>query len=160
MRRQTRRRCSTVRRERVPRCISPARRTDYQCALPADAIRPIESKAVKAISILSLDRSPTLPTLASAHEQGLTNFTASVWSAFFFPKDTPAAIIRRLNEPTVATLETPGMQAKLQRTGVTAVAPTRRSPEYLRQFVESEIAKWAAVTKAAGISIAGAVARP
>jgi len=42
----------------------------------------------------------------------------------------------------------------------TAVAPARRSPEYLRQFVESEIAKWAAVTKAAGISAAGAAARP
>jgi tripartite-type tricarboxylate transporter receptor subunit TctC len=137
-----------------------AGRTDYQCALPADAMPQIESKTVKAISILSLDRSPTLPTLASAHEQGLTNFTASVWSAFFFPKGTPAAIVRQLNEATVATLETPGVRAKLQAMGATVVAPVRRSPEYLRQFVESEIEKWAAVIKAAGISVAGAAARP
>ncbi len=137
-----------------------AGRTDYQCALPADAMPQIESNTVKAISILSLDRSPILPTLASAHEQGLTNFTASVWSAFFFPKGTPAAIVRQLNEATVATLETPGVQTKLQAMGATVVAPARRSPEYLRQFVESEIAKWAAVIKAAGITVAGAAARP
>ena len=137
-----------------------AGRTDYQCALPADAMPQIASKTVKAISILSLDRSPTLPTLASAHEQGLTNFTASVWSAFFFPKGTPAAIVRKLNEATVATLETPGVQTKLRDMGATVVAPMRRSPEYLRHFVESEIAKWAAVIKAAGISAAGAAERP
>jgi tripartite-type tricarboxylate transporter receptor subunit TctC len=137
-----------------------AGRTDYQCALPADAIPQIESKTVKVISILSLDRSPTLPTLASAHEQGLTNFTASVWNGFFFPKGTPAAIVRKLNEATVATLETAEVQTKLQKMGAKIVAPARRSPEYLRQFVESEIAKWAAVIKAAGISAAGTAARP
>jgi tripartite-type tricarboxylate transporter receptor subunit TctC len=137
-----------------------AGRTDYQCVPPADAMPQIASKTVKAISILSLDRSPTLPTLASAHEQGLTNFTAAVWSGFFFPKGTPAAIVRKLNEATVATLETPGVQTKLQDMGATVVAPARRSPEYLQQFVESEIAKWAAVIKAAGISASGAEARP
>jgi len=137
-----------------------AGRTDYQCALPADAMPQIASKTVKPISILSLDRLPTLPTLASAHEQGLTNFTTSVWGAFFFPNGTPAAIVRQLNEATIATLETPGVQKKLQEMGVTAIAPARRSPEYLRQFVESEIAKWAAVIKAAGISAAGAATRP
>jgi tripartite-type tricarboxylate transporter receptor subunit TctC len=130
-----------------------AGRTDYQCALPTDAIPQIESKTVKAISILSLDRLPTLPTLASAHEQGLTNFAASTWGAFFFPKGTPAEIVRKLNEATVATLEMPGVQTKLRDMGATVVAPARRSPEYLRQFVESEIAKWAAVIKAAGISV-------
>jgi tripartite-type tricarboxylate transporter receptor subunit TctC len=132
-----------------------AGRTDYQCALPADAVPQIASKTVKAISILSLDRSPTLPTLASAHEQGLTNFTAAAWSGFFFPRGTPAAIVRKLNEATVATLETPGVQTRLQDMGATVVAPARRSPEYLQQFVDSEIAKWAAVIKTAGISASG-----
>ncbi len=111
-----------------------AGRTDYQCALPADAMPQIASKTVKAIS--------------------------SVWSAFFFPKGTPAAIVRQLNEATVATLETPGVQTKLHGMGAAVVTPARRSPEYLRQFVESEIAKWAAVIKAAGISVAGAATRP
>jgi tripartite-type tricarboxylate transporter receptor subunit TctC len=129
-----------------------AGRTDYQCALPADARPQIESKAVKAIATLSLDRSPALPLLSSSHEQGLPNFTASTWNAFFFGKGTPAPLVQRLNEATVATLESPGVRTKLQDMGATVVAPARRSPEYLQHFVESEIAKWAAVIKAAGIS--------
>ena len=137
-----------------------AGRTDYQCALPGDAVPQIDAKTVKAISIFSLDRSPTLPTLASAHEQGLTDFAASVWSAFFLPKGTPTAIVRKLNEAAIATLDTPSVQAKLKEIGVTPVAPSRRSPQYLRTFVETEIVKWAAVIKAAGISAAGSASSP
>jgi tripartite-type tricarboxylate transporter receptor subunit TctC len=37
-------------------------------------------------------------------------------------------------------------------TGNDLVAPERRSPAYLQRFVESEIEKWAAVIKAAGVS--------
>lgn len=129
-----------------------AGRTDYQCALPADARPQVESKTVKAIAMLSSHRSPALPMLPSAHEQGLSNFAASTWNAFFFAKGTPMTIVRRLNEATVTTLETPGVRTKLQDMGATVVAPARQSPEYLQHFVESEIAKWAAVIKAAGIS--------
>jgi hypothetical protein len=48
------------------------------------------------------DRSLVLPDLASAHEQGLKNFEVDNWHAFFLPKGTPAAIIRKLNEAIVA----------------------------------------------------------
>jgi tripartite-type tricarboxylate transporter receptor subunit TctC len=129
-----------------------AGRTDYQCALPADARPQIESKTVKAIVTLSVDRSPALPMLPSSREQELPNFTASTWNAFFFTQGTSAPIVRLLNEATVATLESPGVRTKLQDMGATVVAPARRSPEYLRRFVESETAKWATVVKAAGIS--------
>jgi tripartite-type tricarboxylate transporter receptor subunit TctC len=129
-----------------------AGRTDYQCALPADAVPQITSRTVKAISILSRDRSSTLPALASAREQGLTDLAASVWNGLFLPRGTPAPIVRKLNEVTIETLETPAVQAKLQEMGATVVAPDRRSPEYLGKFVASEIVKWAAVIKGAGLS--------
>src|SRR4029077_11631052 len=48
-----------------------AGRIDYQCPLIAIAIQQIESRNVKAIAILSRNRSPSLPNLPSAHEQGL-----------------------------------------------------------------------------------------
>ena len=37
--------------------------------------------------------------------------------------------------------------------GVTIVAPDRRSPAYLRQLLESDIATWAAIIKASGVSL-------
>ena len=50
-------------------------------------------------------------------------------------------------------METPAVQQLLSEIGATVVAPQRRSPEYLQQFVESEIRKWSGPIKANGLSI-------
>jgi hypothetical protein len=51
---------------------------------------------MKAIAILSRDCSPMLPTLASAHEQGLIDFEANYWNGIFLPKGTPEPIVKKL----------------------------------------------------------------
>lgn len=122
-----------------------AGRIDYFCSLTALAIPQIESKTVKAIAIFSKSRLPILPHLTSAHEQGLSNF------AFFLPKGTPVPIVQKLREAIIATAETPAVQEKLKELGYVLVAPERRSTEYLRKFVQSEVEKWAGVIKAANI---------
>ena len=48
-----------------------AGRIDYYCALAAAAVGPLESKHAKVIAILTRDRSPLFPGLASANEQGI-----------------------------------------------------------------------------------------
>jgi tripartite-type tricarboxylate transporter receptor subunit TctC len=129
-----------------------AGRIDYFCTLSATAKQQIEGKLVKAIAILSRDRSSMLPELASAQEQGL-DFEASTWFGFFFPKGTPEAIIQKLHDATVAAMDTPSVQERLKEVGAVTVAPERRSPDYLQKFVASEIAKNAAPIRAAGLAI-------
>jgi len=129
-----------------------AGRIDYQCPNTTVALPQIESRTIKVIAILTRDRSPILPDLASTHEQGLTDFEASIWYALFLPKGTPAAVVGRLHDAAFATVETPWVRARLREIGATVVAPERRSPEYLQKFVESEIAKWAAPIRAANIT--------
>lgn len=129
-----------------------ASRIDYFCPLTTIAIPQIESKAVKAIAIFSKNRLPILPNLASAHEQGLANFEVYPWYAFFLPKGTPAPIVHKLHDATIATMATPAVQERLTDLGYTLVTPERRSSEYLQKFVESEIEKWAAPIKAANIT--------
>jgi tripartite-type tricarboxylate transporter receptor subunit TctC len=124
---------------------------DYFCPLSAAAIPQIDSKTIKAIAILTRNRSPMLPSLASAHEQGVTDFAADSWQALFLPKGTPAAIVQKLHDATVATMNTAAVQTRLKEIGADVVAPERRSPEYLQKLVESEIVKWAAPIKAAGV---------
>ena len=128
-----------------------AGRIDYQCALANIAKPQIEGLQAKAIALLSVDRSPTLPGLASAHEQGLTDFETAIWFAFFLPKGTPAPIVQKLNDATVAAMNTSSVQRQLEELGVTLVAPERRSPEYLQKFVVSEIAKWAPTIRKANV---------
>ena len=129
-----------------------AGRIDYFCALTAFAIPQIESKTVKAIAIFSKSRLPILPSLASAHEQGRPAIhRVQPWYAFFLPKGTPVPVVQKLREAIVATTATPAVQEKLKELGYVLLAPERQSTEYLGKFVESEVEKWAAVIKAAGI---------
>jgi len=115
---------------------------DYLCPALGAAVPLINGKQVKAIAVLSKGRSPVLPELASAHEQGLTGFDVTAWTAFFLPKGTPAAIVAKLNEVTQAAMETPAIKSRMLEIGVTGILPERRSSEYLAQFVADEVKRW------------------
>src|SRR5712671_4697252 len=126
---------------------------DYMCPTLPLALAPIESRAIKGIAILTRERAPRLPELASAQEQGLAGFDAGAWNGWFLPKGTPDAIVQKLNDALVGSMNLPSVQTKLQDIGVMVVAPERRSPAYLQKLVETEIQKWAGPIKAAGVSV-------
>jgi tripartite-type tricarboxylate transporter receptor subunit TctC len=128
-------------------------RLDFACPITSTAVSQIEGKQVKPIAMLSKNRAPILPNLATAHEQGLADFDAYIWSGLFLPKDTPDAIAKKLHDATVAAIDTPAVQERIREMGGAVVAPERRSPEYLQRFVQDEIKKWAAPINASGISI-------
>jgi tripartite-type tricarboxylate transporter receptor subunit TctC len=128
-----------------------AGRIDYLCPSATAAVGYIESKQVKAIALLSKDRSPLMPAYPSAGEQGLADFEDTGWSGMFLPKNAPPPIVHKLNAAAIAALETPAVQAQFRQVGAEIAASDRRSPQYLQKFVESEIRKWATVIKAAEI---------
>jgi tripartite-type tricarboxylate transporter receptor subunit TctC len=130
-----------------------AGRIDYSCPLISAAVPQIESGGIRAIAVFGKDRSPIVPNLPTAHEQGLPSIEVYYWDAFFLPKATPPAIVQKLHDATVAAMNTPLVQERLKTLGATVVAPERRSQEYLRKFVASEIEKWARVIKAAGVKL-------
>jgi tripartite-type tricarboxylate transporter receptor subunit TctC len=69
------------------------------------------------------------------------------------PKGTPDAIVQRLREATIAAMETPSVKEQLLNARAIVVAPERRTTEYLKQFVDSELQKNAGPIRAADISI-------
>jgi tripartite-type tricarboxylate transporter receptor subunit TctC len=128
-------------------------RIDYTCNFPAAAVPLVEAKQITALAVLGKDRSPSMPSLPTAQEQGLANVEAATWNALFVPKGTPSPIVRKLHDALVGTLDTPSVQERLKEIGATVAPSDRRSPEYLQSLVESEIAKWAAVIKAADVKL-------
>ena len=106
---------------------------------------------MKAIAILTKNRSPTLPNVASAHEQGLADFDTGAWFAFVLPKGAPVTVVQKLHNATVLAMSSHSIKERLKEFGSVLVTPERRSPEYLQKFIQSEIEKWAAVIKAASI---------
>src|SRR5262245_30380673 len=94
-----------------------AGRIDYLCIDTPIALPQIESHTIKPIAVLTRSRSPSLPALPSAHEQELTNFAAANWAGLFLPKDTPPAIVTKLHDASAAAMETPALQAQMQKIG-------------------------------------------
>jgi tripartite-type tricarboxylate transporter receptor subunit TctC len=129
-----------------------AGRVDYECLSLPLALPQITAKTLK-IAILGKGRSRVLPDLATADEQGLTGFEAPSWYAIFLPAGTPPAIVKTLNAAQVAALNTPAVRERLEQLGGDVVAPERRSPEYLGQFVAAEVKKWEAPIKASGVQL-------
>lgn len=130
-----------------------AGRLDFLCEIINTAKPHIDAGAIKALAIMTKERSPVLPSLPTAAEQGMPGLEAYTWSAIFLPKGAPADVVKKLNEAVVQTLDTPSVREKLEGMGVSVAPPSRRSPEYMAQFVRSEIDKWAAPIKASGAQI-------
>jgi tripartite-type tricarboxylate transporter receptor subunit TctC len=130
-----------------------AGRVDYDCLSLPLALPQIAARSVKPIAVLSKNRSPVLPNLQTANEQGLTDFDTPSWYALFLPAATPPAIVQKLNQATVATLDEPAIQERFKQIGGDVIAPNRRSPEYLAQFLAAEIRRWEGPIKASGVQL-------
>jgi tripartite-type tricarboxylate transporter receptor subunit TctC len=130
-----------------------AGRIDYLCEIVTTALPQIQGGTVKPIAMLSLDRSPVLPNLPTANESGLPKFEAYTWNAIFLPKGASREIVNKLNTVIVETMKTPVVKDRLEGLGVMIVPPEKETPEYLDQFVKSEIEKWAAPIRASGAEV-------
>jgi tripartite-type tricarboxylate transporter receptor subunit TctC len=127
-------------------------RIDYLCDIIATAKAQIDSGTVKGLAILTKERAAVLPNLPTALEQG-TDVQAYTWSAVFLPKGAPDAVVQKLNGAIVRAMKTPTVRERMAGLGAVLVADDQATPQYLAQFVKSEIAKWAAPIKASGVTI-------
>jgi tripartite-type tricarboxylate transporter receptor subunit TctC len=125
----------------------------YMCSNTPGALPQMQSGTVKGIALLSRERSPLVPALATAHEQGVADFEAISWSGLFLPKGTPAPIVKELNRAVSEAMDSKAVLDRMAELGTTIVTPDRRSPEYLQSLVERDIAKWGPPIKAAGIIV-------
>jgi tripartite-type tricarboxylate transporter receptor subunit TctC len=125
---------------------------DYYCPLAISAIRLIENKSVKVLAVLTRERSPVFPDLPTAREQGVDVTDGYYWNGFFVPKGTPEPIVAALNGAIRAALDNPAVQTRIRDVSAAVVAPERRSSAYFRDYLASEIPKWAVIMKASGVA--------
>ena len=128
-----------------------AGRLDYYCPLAPAAMALMANNSIKALAVLTENRSDLLPNLPTGKEQGLPVTGGYAWFAIFAPKGTPPAIVQKLNAATVATLDDPVIRDRLKTAAAVAVSPERRSSAYLAAYLNDEIEKWGAIIKASNI---------
>ena len=126
-------------------------RIDYLCEIISTAKPQIDGGTVKAIAIMTKERSKALPNVPTALEQGIPKLEAYTWNAIFLPKDAASDVVKRLHDATLEAMKTPMVRERLEGLGAVMVPEDRASSQYLAQFVKSEIEKWAAPIKASGV---------
>jgi tripartite-type tricarboxylate transporter receptor subunit TctC len=128
-------------------------RIDFLCEIITTAKPQVDGGTVKALAIFNKTRSPALPNLATAEEQGTQNLEAYTWNALFLPKGTPDAIVNKINAAAAEAMKTPAVAERLSGLGAQIVSADRMTPAYLGTFLKAEIEKWAAPIKAAGVQV-------
>ena len=108
----------------------------------------VNSGRLRALAVTGLTRLPSLPQIPTLDQSGVKGFDASGWYGIVAPAGTPGAIVAKLNAEIRRIMQTPDLRARLDNEGA---IPAAGSPEEFGAFIASEIARWAAVLKRAGI---------
>ena len=108
----------------------------------------IKSGKLRPLMVLSNTRSPVLPDVPSAKDEGLPNMAMDFWVGFSAPAGTPQPIIEKLNRDINAVLNLPEVKKRSAEMGLTTVASSQAAA---MQQVESEIKRWSALIKQQGI---------
>jgi tripartite-type tricarboxylate transporter receptor subunit TctC len=112
------------------------------------AMPHVRNGRLRALAVTTLQRSPLAPELPSVAESGVPGFSLDSWYGIVAPAGTPAPLIRKLNVEIMKILGAPAVVSYLAREGA---VPKGSSPAELSVTMQSELAKWGKVIRAAGI---------
>jgi tripartite-type tricarboxylate transporter receptor subunit TctC len=116
-------------------------------AMPG-SVEYIRAGKLRALAVTTLTRSEVLPNIPTVSEL-LPGFEANTWFGLAAPKNTPIAVVDRLNKETNAALADPKLIARVADLGGSA---TPGSPDDFGKLIGEEIDKWAEVIRAAHIT--------
>ena len=137
--------------------IAPRKRYCSRCPYVCEAIstaKPqVDGGVIKGLAMFDKKRSPVMPDLPTALEQGTENLEAYTWYGVFLPKNAPEDIVRKLHDASMQAVKTPALRERLDALGAVVVSDDRMATEYLGPFVKSEIEKWAVPIKASAVSV-------
>jgi tripartite-type tricarboxylate transporter receptor subunit TctC len=122
---------------------------DYVIAGLSYALPAIKGGSLKALAITSDKRSPLMPDLPTAKEQGVNVLTAG-WYGLFVPEGTPPQIIDKLNAATQTALKSPQLTKRFNALGGEARGST---PAQAGAFVEAEIHKFSTLMQTLDIKL-------
>lgn len=118
-------------------------------AFPPIALAQQQVKAgrVVAVALTDSQRTPLLPEVATAQEQGLKDFEYSIWYALVAPSRTPRPVMERLAREINEITALPEVQQKMAQQGL---VPKQVVLDKFDAYIRSEIDKLGALVKASG----------
>jgi tripartite-type tricarboxylate transporter receptor subunit TctC len=114
-----------------------------------DVVLPhVKAGRLRALAITSARRSKLVPDLPTVAESGVPGYQFSSWYGVLAPARTPEEIIMTINHALGRAMRSSDLAERLERDGTDVIVST---PAEFRAHIKSELARWVAVVKQAGI---------
>jgi tripartite-type tricarboxylate transporter receptor subunit TctC len=124
---------------------------DFMCDQTTNTTNQIKGGKIKAYATTTAKRLTALPDVPTAEEGGLKGFQVGIWHGIYAPKGTPKEVIDRLSASLKKALEDANVKARFAELGTEPMPQDQATPAALKTKLETEIARWAPVIKAAGV---------
>ena len=103
---------------------------------------------LRALGVTAVARSPLLPEVPTAQEQGVKGYSSYNWNGILAPAGTPRAVVDRIHAVLAKPLTNPETRKLMETVGYEVAGD---GPAEYAVFIRAETEKWAKVAKAAGI---------
>ena len=108
----------------------------------------VQSGKLRALAVMSAERSPAYPDVPTMKEQGLSDLEVETWYGAFVPAGTPDQIVQKLYSDVNSALRDAQVRDAIEKQGMT---PVGGAPQRLGNLVKSELPRWNRVVTQAGI---------
>ena len=116
--------------------------------LPA-VLGPVREGRIRALAVMTPQRSPALPAVPSIAEAGLPEAQVDTWSGVVAPKGTPRRIVEQLHGDIVRGLRKAALRELFARQG--AESTPESTPEGFTRMMRGEYLRYQALIREGGI---------
>ncbi len=114
------------------------------------AAQSVKAGKLRALAVTTARRSPLMPDLPTLAEAGLPGYEFSAWFVVLAPAGTPPAVVKKINADIERLMSLPETREKFAELGADV---GHGSPEEVRAFVSSEIARYGKVVRETGMRV-------
>ncbi len=108
----------------------------------------IKAGTLRALAVISAERSPSAPDIPTVAETALPGFKAETWFGIVAPAGTPRDVLAKLNAAARQALTLPETKQRFADLGMTTGTS---SPEEFDAYIKAEVARWSQVIKDANV---------
>ncbi|MFS2050708.1 Bug family tripartite tricarboxylate transporter substrate binding protein [Variovorax sp. Varisp41] len=124
---------------------------DFVPCVMSSALPFVQKGSLRALCVLSDERTPALPALPTLKEQGVSMPPMEFWSGLAAPRGTPLPVLEQLRREVIAVMDEPEMKRRMADRGASVV--TSASAEAFAQLMQADWSWMSKVALEAGIRV-------
>ncbi|MBA4791019.1 MAG: tripartite tricarboxylate transporter substrate binding protein [Rhizobiales bacterium] len=127
-----------------------AGRVDMMFDAVASSLPLVRAGKIRALGVVSAERSPLVPDVPTIAESGLPGYEAMPWFGILGPAGLDPEIARKLNAAIQKVIAEPSFKERYAKIGGDVIG---YGPEKFAAFIKADLQKWADIAKRANIQV-------